>query len=54
MSKTYAMCAVVGIVLGWTGRTIYRNHKENQKMAKVRANVASLIKDVPGYTKPSR
>jgi hypothetical protein len=33
---------------------IKRNREHKAKMAQVRTTVAHLIKDVPGYNKPSR
>lgn len=45
------ICALVGV-------SFYQRHKkrqaEKQMMKDVRHKVANLIKDVPGYSKPSR
>ncbi|MNH65408.1 hypothetical protein D3C73_174170 [compost metagenome] len=54
MSKTYGACAIGGFVVGYLGMSYYLKRKEEKKMAQVRATVSNLIKDVPGYNKPSR
>lgn len=53
-SKLYGAAAALGIAIGYVGMGLYLRKKEEKKMAKVRATVADLIKDVPGYNKPSR
>ncbi|MNB58506.1 hypothetical protein D3C87_332590 [compost metagenome] len=56
-NNTAATVITVGL-LGLIGFKCYRNHKrrkeEEAKMVQVRATVANMIKDVPGYNKPSR
>lgn len=53
-SKLYGAAAVLGMAIGYAGMSFWLRKKEEKKMAKVRATVADLIKDVPGYNKPSR
>lgn len=58
MSNNTTSIVITGAILGIIGFKCYRQHKarkaEDAKLAKVRATVANLIKDVPGYHPPSR
>ena len=55
--KTIVVCAGIGF-LGLVGISCFERFKrrraEEKKMKEVRHKVANLIKDVPGYSKPSR
>lgn len=58
MSNNSVSLVITAGILGVIGFKCYKQHKarkdEDAKLAKVRASVANLIKDVPGYHPPSR
>ncbi|MNB61179.1 hypothetical protein D3C87_965560 [compost metagenome] len=51
----YVLLGVMSAALGFKAYCNFKRNREHKaKMAQVRSTVAHLIKDVPGYNKPSR
>lgn len=58
MNKDVLATGIILAGLGVIGFKAFKQHRarkaEDAKLMKVRASVADLIKDVPGYNPPSR